>query len=192
MGRTRIRGDINKQVLGINWGGVKTKGWFGTTVYQKADLDFYIVIVSKKDFRKKLISFSQMHCYYYNNPEGEGIHISSDDNYGDLHGDDQKDNEFAILDLSKIDNNSILLPVLLKYSENIDWNDLSHLEFAMYSGEPNELRENLQDLKIKKIENSFIHCLGVISSEKNKWYFEDGVNGLADKLQELKETTNIF
>jgi len=192
MAGKRIRGDINNLVLGVNWGGIESKGWFGIVTYQKADIDFYIVVVSKKEFRKKEISLDQMDIYNFNRQEGEGIRMSFDDNSGDIDGDDLKDNEYAILDLSEIDNDSILIPVIVKYSDLYQWRDFSHLEFSRYSGEPNVNRDNIHDLKTINIDDKDICCLGVISSERGKWYFENNVKGLSNKLKKLKDYSNIF
>ena len=49
---------INKNeqlIIGINWGGVKTSGWFGSVEYTMADLDLNILIVDAQTKKIKEI-----------------------------------------------------------------------------------------------------------------------------------------
>jgi len=158
-------------IIGINWGGAKINGWFGSIEYMMADLDLNILIVDKVTMNiKEVVNNKNTSKAVFD----KGIIIEKDDNYGDLSGNDGKDNEWGIINLEHLSPNHLLIPIIYNYSKVI-WNELSHLEFRIYYGEPNcESRlvyfKNLKDLKF---ESKDILLPGRIYQKSNEWYFEN-------------------
>jgi stress response protein SCP2 len=168
-------------IIGINWGGAKTKGWFGSIEYMMADLDLNILIVDKVTMNIKEVVNNK------NTSKGvfdKGIIIEKDDNYGDLSGNDGKDNEWGIINLEHLSLNHFLIPIIYNYSK-VNWKELSHLEFRIYNGEPNgESRivyfQNLKDLEF---ESKDILIPGRIYQNSNEWCFE---------TYDIKEKANLL
>jgi hypothetical protein len=161
----------NKQlIIGINWGGAKTNGWFGSIEYMMADLDLNILIVDKETMNIKEVVNNKNTS---NGVFDKGIKIEKDDNYGDLSGNDQKDNEWAIINLEYLSLNYFLIPIIYNYSK-IKWEKLSHLEFRIYYGEPNIESKiiNFQNLIDKELEDEDILIPGHIFKKSNDWCFD--------------------
>jgi hypothetical protein len=168
-------------IIGINWGGSKINGWFGSIEYMMADLDLNILIVDKETMNIKEVVNNK------NTSKGifdKGIIIEKDDNYGDLSGNDGKDNEWGIINLEHLSPNHFLIPVIYNYSK-VNWKELSHLEFRIYYGEPNGENGKVyfQNLKDLEFENKYILIPGRIYQNSNEWCFE---------TYDLKEKTNLL
>ncbi|QXP65781.1 hypothetical protein [Polaribacter sp. AHE13PA] len=158
-------------IIGINWGGAKTNGWFGSIEYMMADLDLNILIVDKETLNIKEVVNNMNRS---NGVSDNGILIEKDDNYGDLNGNDGKDNEYAIINLEHLSLNCFFIPIIYNYSK-VKWKDLSHLEFRIYSGEPNNFDSkiiNFQNLTDMELENEEVLIPGYIFENSNNWFFE--------------------
>ena len=161
-------------ILGVNWGGVKVKGWFGIDEYEKADLDFTIAVLKNGDFDNQ--NFDNIELYNFNNNYREGITINEDDFDGDLSGNDHKDNECILLDFRNIDENDILIPFIYKYSK-VSWNKLSHLEFRIYTGNASKVVVNIyfKDLLLENNQGEIALKLGYIHNDNNTWKYENKI-----------------
>lgn len=183
-----ILNEKEQLIIGINWGGIKSKGWFGSVEYAMADLDLNVLILEKESKNiKEIVNKMNVARSTIKN----GVKIEEDDNYGDLNGNDGKDNEWAIINLENIPSENILIPFIYNYS-NINWENLSHLEFRIYSGEPNNDSKiiNFQNLLDKEFENEKILIPGNLFKESNNWYFDTFDQNEKINLLKTKEILN--
>jgi len=178
-------------IIGVNWGGEKTKGWFGATEYVIADLDLHIIALNNNDFNQNNeIPVNRIISCDFNNTPQNGINIEKDDTKGDLKGNDNKDNEWAILNQPELQTDNILIPVIYNYND-LKWEGLSHLEFRVYTGGPNEVKNliNFQDLKKGQFEDGEILIPGKIFNKNNNWYFDTCSNN--EKIELLLKIKNL-
>ena len=90
---------LNNICVGVNWGAIETKGWFGSVSKEAVDLDASCALY---DNSKNLLD-----VIYFGNLESMDASIkhSGDDVTGDLTGDDGLDNEIITVDFSKLSSN---------------------------------------------------------------------------------------
>lgn len=152
-------------IVGINWGVVPEKGWFGATGFRGVDLDMGCVeidkqgnLISKLSWEKKETAWGKM---------------SKDDMEGDIHGNDQLDNEWIEINLNNLPEENQLLLTISNYTEQ-NLKEISHFDYRIYSGKPNNVFERFyyHDVKESGIENnSKGFFLGVLKKLDGQWHF---------------------
>ena len=187
--------NLEQIIIGVNWGGEKTEGWFGAIQYVIADLDLHIITLNNTCFNQiNETPINRINSYNSKNTPQNGVNIEKDDTKGDLKGNDNKDNEWAILNQPELQPDNILIPIIYNYN-NIKWEDLSHLEFRIYTGGPNEVKNliNFQDLKKSQFEDDEILIPGKIFNKNNNWYFDTCSNTeKIELLLKIKSINKIF
>ena len=146
--------------------------------------------MSLTNFQKNEIPINRINSYNSKNTPQNGVNIEKDDTKGDLKGNDNKDNEWAILNQPELQTDNLLIPVIYKYND-LKWEDLSHLEFRIYTGGPNEVKNliNFQDLKKSQFEDGEILIPGKIFNKNNNWYFDTCSNN--EKIELLLKIKSI-
>lgn len=160
---------INKEniILGINWGAIPEKGWFGATQLNGVDLDMCCFEIDQNNnccssisWEEKLSSWGTM---------------SQDDMTGDMMGDDQQDNEWIVIDLKKVPKNHKLILTVINYTEQ-SISDLFHFDYRIYSGVPNNVNDlfyfkNMKEISITK--NAKGVFFGLIENTNDRWIYHN-------------------
>lgn len=152
-------------IVGINWGAIEEKGWFGAKEFINVDLDLNCVQVNSLRQPIEIINWE--------NKEGEFISLSKDDNVGDIKGNDFLDNEYAEINLPEIGKDTEVLLFASNYTEQ-ELGKLGHFDYRLYTGEPNKHNEiiyfkNLADNPI--YDQSKGVFLGVLRFNRGEWYY---------------------
>ena len=113
----------NQIIVGLNWGAISEDGWFNSKLLVGIDLDLCCFLIDKSQNLKEIISLK--------NPNSIYGKLSKDDMEGDMYGNDQKDNEWLMIDLNKINTNSELHISISNYSEK-SLKKMSHLDYRIY------------------------------------------------------------
>ena len=87
---------LQNNCVGINWGAIEKKGWFGGTSKEAVDLDASCGLYDDNKNLLEVIYFGNLRS-----KDGSIAH-SGDDLTGDMGGDDGLDNEIITLDFSRL------------------------------------------------------------------------------------------
>ena len=89
--------------VGVNWGAIEKKGFWGNTKFESVDLDASCISFDDNKNPLEVIYFGNLKS------ENGSIKHSGDDLVGDTGGDDGLDNEIISVDLTKIKTKSHFL-----------------------------------------------------------------------------------
>ena len=159
--------ESNQIIVGLNWGAILEDGWFNSKLHVGIDLDLCCFLIDNSQNLKDLISLE--------NPNSIFGELSKDDMEGDMDGNDQRDNEWLIIDLNKINTDFELHISISNYSEK-SLKKISHLDYRIYSGKPNQVIKRFYFKDLKKIElNNTTKgiYLGKIKNNDGVWSFNN-------------------
>jgi len=160
-----IKIEDSKIIIGINWGIIEEIGWFSAKGFESVDLDLNLIAInSSNEIVKK---------YNWKNKDSSIIENSNDDNTGDIFINDKKDNEYAIINIDKLETDQKFIVYLNNYTEQ-ELGNLIHLDYRIYSGLPNEPEKVYRFFNLKEIEkfdNSYGIVLGYFEYIENSWYY---------------------
>jgi len=132
--------------IGVNWGAIETKGFFGLTKnVQNIDLDLSCVLI---DNNNSICDHLYSPLYkvevlnQFGLPKGKlltsdgAMKHTGDDLEGDKGGDDGIDNEIITVDLSKINSNVSQIFFFLNNAGREDFSQIPYAKIRMYEGTP--------------------------------------------------------
>lgn len=132
--------------IGVNWGAIETKGFFGLTKNVKnIDLDLSCVLI---DNNNSICDHLYSPLYkveilnQFGLPKGKlltsdnAMKHTGDDLEGDKGGDDGIDNEIITVDLSKINPNVSQIFFFLNNAGREDFSQIPYAKIRMYEGTP--------------------------------------------------------
>jgi tellurium resistance protein TerZ len=132
--------------IGVNWGAIETKGFFGLTKnVQNIDLDLSCVLI---DNNNSICDHLYSPLYkvevlnQFGLPKGKlltsdgAMKHTGDDLEGDKGGDDGIDNEIITVDLSKINPNVSQIFFFLNNAGREDFSQIPYAKIRMYEGTP--------------------------------------------------------
>jgi len=132
--------------IGVNWGAIETKGFFGLTKnVQNIDLDLSCVLI---DNNNSICDHLYSPLYkveilnQFGLPKGKlltsdnAMKHTGDDLEGDKDGDDGIDNEIITVDLSKINPNVSQIFFFLNNAGREDFSQIPYAKIRMYEGTP--------------------------------------------------------
>lgn len=122
---------LNDICVGVNWGAIEKKGFFGGTKKEAVDLDASVAVF---DADKKLISL-----VYFGELSAPGIRHSGDDRTGDVDGDDGLDNEVIQVKLSDLRPGADQVVVVLNSYEGHDFKAIPFASIRLYEGTPSRV-----------------------------------------------------
>jgi len=157
----------NQIIVGLNWGAVFEKGWFESELRVGVDLDLCCFSIDSHHNTKEILNIENAKLVWGS--------ISKDDMEGDMDGNDQKDNEWLILNMDHINTKNELYISIVNYSEN-SLKKISHLDYRIYSGSPNNLNNRFyfKDLKQVNINDTTKGIyLGKIKHIDGNWSFHN-------------------
>lgn len=121
---------LNEICVGVNWGAIEKKGFFGTK-QEAVDLDASVAVF---DADKQLISL-----VYFGELSAPGIRHSGDDRTGDVDGDDGLDNEVIQIKLSDVQPSADQIVILLNSYEGHDFKMIPFASVRLYEGSPSRV-----------------------------------------------------
>jgi tellurium resistance protein TerZ len=139
--------------VGVNWGGIETKAFFGLSKsVQSVDLDLSCIMV---DDQNNLCDHLYSPLYHidvlqkFGLPKGKlqssdgALRHTGDDLKGDVGGDDGLDNEIITVDLSRISPNVSQIFFFLNNVGKEDFAQIPYSKIRMYEGTPSAVKEYL-------------------------------------------------
>lgn len=135
--------------IGVNWGAIETKGFFGLTKnVQNIDLDLSCILIDENNnicdhlysplYRVEVLQ-------QFGLPKGKLLTSDSamkhtgDDLEGDKGGDDGIDNEIITVDLSRINSNVSQIFFFLNNAGREDFSQIPYAKIRMYEGTPTKV-----------------------------------------------------
>ena len=171
--------------VGVNWGAIETKAFFGLSKNKKSvDLDLSCVLI---DDNNKLCDHIYSPLYNidilqkFGLPKGKlnssdnALRHTGDDLQGDTGGDDGLDNEIITVDLSKIDARVSKIFFFLNNVGEEDFSQIPYSKIRMYEGTPTHVKEVFASYNVSA-EPSYAGkralIMGKLYKRNNEWKFD--------------------
>lgn len=171
--------------VGINWGAIEKKGFFGNTKKEAVDLDASCALY---DDNKNLLEI----IYFGNLKSKDGsIAHSGDDLTGDMGGDDGLDNEIITLDFSRLNSSCSYVAFVLNSFQGHDFGTIPFASIRIYEGTPTRVNEVFATFDIANGSGFAGHVsmvMGVFYKKNSEWKFN--AIGEPTKDRKLEQTVN--
>ncbi|WP_313368192.1 TerD family protein [Sphingobacterium mizutaii] len=172
--------------VGVNWGAIQKKGWFGNVSTEAVDLDASCVLL---DGSKNIYDV----VYFGNLVSKDGsIKHSGDDLIGDTNGDDGLDNEIISLDFLKLNSAVEYVAFVLNSFRGQDFGTIPFASIRIYEGTPTKVNDVFASYNIAKGDGFSGHVsmvMGVFYKRNGEWKFNAiGEPTLDRKLEETIRT----
>ncbi|SDI12519.1 TerD family protein [Chryseobacterium taeanense] len=177
---------LTQACVGINWGAIEKKGFFGGITREAVDLDASCILYDANKNATEVIYFGNLKS------KNGAIRHSGDDLTGDIDGDDGLDNEVITVDFSNLDSNVEHVALVLNSYKGQDFGTIPFASIRIYEGTPTNVREVFAKYDIANDASFRGHVsmvMGVFYKRNGEWKF----NAIGDptkdrKLQETIET----
>lgn len=154
--------------VGVNWGAIEKKGWFGKKTMEAVDLD---ASCATFDANKKPLEI----IYFGNLQSRNGsIKHSGDDLTGDMGGDDGLDNEVITVDLAKLPAEVEKVAFVLNSFRGHDFKTIPFASIRIYEGTPSHVNEVFATYDIANdatFAGSVSMVMGVFYKRNGEWKF---------------------
>lgn len=170
-------GQLTKMCVGVNWGAIDKKGFFGGKKKVAVDLDASCVVF---DTNK-----NSLETIYFGNLRGQGINHSGDDLTGDMDGDDGLDNEVIMVDLSQVNKNADQIVFVLNSFRGQDFKDIPFASIRLYEGTTERVDNVFAKYDIAndpKFAGSVSMVMGKLYKKDGQWKF----TAIGDTTQDRK------
>lgn len=171
--------------VGINWGAIEKKSWFGGTTKEAVDLDASCALY---DDNKNLLEI----IYFGNLKSKDGtIKHSGDDLTGDMGGDDGLDNEIITVDFSRLNPSCSYVAFVLNSFQGHDFGTIPFASIRIYEGTPTRVNEIFATFDIANGSGFAGHVsmvMGVFYKKNAEWKFN--AIGEPTKDRKLEQTVN--
>ena len=154
--------------VGVNWGAITKKGWFGFTTIEAVDLD-----ASCAEFDASGNIVDKVWFRHLASNDG-AIKHSGDDLTGDTDGDDGLDNEVITVDLTKIPSNVEKIAFVLNSFRGQDFKTIPFASIRIYEGTPTQVKEVFATYDIANdstFAGSVSMVMGVFYKRNGEWKF---------------------
>jgi len=168
---------IQRICVGVNWGAIVKKGWFGGTKQEDVDLDASCALFDEQNQLVDLVFFQHLRSAC------GAVQHSGDDREGDAGGeDDGLDNEVITVNLPGLPANvSTIVFVLNSFLEQ-DFKDIPYAHIRLYEGTPERVDSEFAKLDVAN-DPAFN---GKVCMVMGKFYKKDGTW----KFQAIGEPTS--
>ncbi len=176
-------GQITSLCVGVNWGAIETRGFFGGKKKKAVDLDASCVTY---DVDKK-----PLEVVYFGQLQGRGIQHSGDDLTGDMDGDDGLDNEVIVVQLNQVMPASDQIVFVLNSFQGDDFKAIPFASIRLYEGTPSRVDNILATYDIAndpQFAGSVSMVLGKMYKNKGSWKFS--AIGETTPDRKLEQTVN--
>ena len=180
----KTNGNILQNIcVGVNWGAIEKKGWFGGTSKEAVDLDASCALYDNAKNLVDLVYFGKLRS------KDGSIKHSGDDLTGDMDGDDGLDNEIITLDFSRLSPSVEYVAFVLNSFRGHDFGTIPFASIRIYEGTPTRVNEVFATYNIAKEGGFSGHVsmvMGVFYKKNNEWKFN--AVGEPTKDRKLEET----
>lgn len=169
--------------VGINWGAIEKKSFFGGTSKEPVDLDASCAVYDENKNNIDTVSFRKLKS------NDNAIKHSGDDLTGDMNGDDGLDNEVITLDLSRINANASHVAFFINSFRGQDFKGIPFASIRIYEGTPTRVNEVFAKYDIandKTFAGNVSMVLGVFYKRNGEWKFS--AVGAPTRDRRLEET----
>lgn len=157
---------ITQMCVGVNWGAIEQKGFFGGTKKVAVDLD---ASCATFDVQKNVLE-----AIYFGQLEGTGILHSGDDLTGDMDGDDGLDNEVIVVNLNQVSQDADQIVFVLNSFQGQDFKTIPFASIRLYEGTPERVDTVHAKFDIAndpKFAGSVSMVMGKLYRKDGKWKF---------------------
>ncbi len=172
---------IMQMCVGVNWGAIDKKGFFGGTKKEAVDLDASCVTFNSSKQLMDIVYFGELSC--------QGITHSGDDLTGDIDGDDGLDNEVIVVNLNQVSSQVSQIVFVLNSFQGHDFKTIPFASIRLYEGTPSRIDEVHATFDIAndpKFSGSVSMVMGKLYKKDEQWKFTAIGDTTNDK--KLKET----
>jgi tellurium resistance protein TerZ len=169
--------------VGVNWGAIEKKGFFGNKKMEAVDLDASCATFDSSNKISEIIYFGNLKS------KNGSIRHSGDDRTGDMGGDDGLDNEVITVDLSKLPAEISKIAFVLNSFRGQDFKTIPFASIRIYEGTPTHVNEIFATYDIANdatFAGSVSMVMGVFYKRNGEWKFN--AVGEATQDRDLKET----
>ena len=159
---------LDRVCVGLNWGAIQKKGFFGGIKTEAVDLDASCAMFNSSNQVTDIVYFGNLRS------KDGGIVHSGDDVTGDTGGDDGLDNEIITLDLSRINSATHQIVFILNSFRGHDFGDIPHAELRIYEGTPERVEEVFATYNIAhdpKFKGYVSMMMGKLYRHQGSWKF---------------------
>lgn len=170
--------------VGINWGAIEKKGFFGLGATKEAvDLDASCILY---DEGKKLID-----VVYFGHLQSKdrAVKHSGDDLTGDMAGNDGRDNEVITVDFATLSPSVTYVAFVLNSFRGQDFGTIPFASIRIYEGTPTRVNEVFATYDIAHSKDFAGHVsmvMGVFYKKNGEWKFN--AIGEPTRDRKLEET----
>lgn len=169
--------------VGVNWGAIETKGFWGNKKMEAVDLDASCATFDDNNNAIEVIYFGNLKS------KNNSIKHSGDDLVGDTGGDDGLDNEIITVDLQKIDSSVAKIAFVLNSFKGQDFKIIPFASIRIYEGTPTRVNEVFATYDIANgpsFAGKVSMVLGILYKKNGEWKFN--AIGEATDDRDLKGT----
>jgi len=120
--------ELTRIEIGVNWGAIEKKGFFGGKKYEAVDLDASVGMFDAQGNVVDTVWFRQLKS------KCGSIQHSGDDREGDVGGDDGQDNEIITIDLPQVPSNVTQLALVLNSFSQQNFGDIPFANIRIHEG----------------------------------------------------------
>jgi tellurium resistance protein TerZ len=171
--------------VGINWGAIEKKSFFGSSTKEAVDLDASCVLFNGSKQLEEVVYFGNLKS------KNGAVKHSGDDLTGDMGGDDGLDNEVITLDLSQLSASTEYVAFVLNSFRGHDFGKIPFASIRIYEGTSKQVNEVFAKYDIAHGANFAGHVsmvMGVFYKRNGEWKFN--AIGEPTKDKKLQETVD--
>jgi tellurium resistance protein TerZ len=159
---------LNEVCVGVNWGAIEKKGFFGGNKKVAVDLDASIGVYDANKNLGAVVYFGELSVL------GGAISHSGDDRTGDMDGDDGLDNEIITVKMGNLPSSVDKVAVVLNSFGGHDFKTIPFASIRLYEGTPTRVDNIIATYNIandSKFNGSVSMVLGVMYRHSDGWKF---------------------
>ncbi|MFT5720250.1 MAG: tellurium resistance protein TerZ [Motiliproteus sp.] len=179
--------DLRKMCIGVNWGAIEKKGFFGGVKKVAVDLDASVGVFDGDGKLLDVIYFGQLKS------KCGGVNHSGDDRTGDMDGDDGLDNEIITIDLERLSPKAQQLAFVLNSFQGQDFKAIPFAAIRIYEGTPTNVETVYATFDISNdasFSGSVSMIMGKLYKKNDEWKFNS--IGQATQDKKLEGTLDTF
>jgi len=177
---------LTQACVGINWGAIEKKGFFGGVTKEAVDLDGSCILYDSNKNSTEVIYFGNLKS------KNGSVRHSGDDLTGDVNGNNGLDNEVITVDFSSLDSNVEYVAMVLNSYRGQDFGSIPFASIRIFEGSPTQVKDVFAKYDIANDASFKGHVsmvMGVFYKRNNEWKFNAIGDPTSDKkLQETIET----
>lgn len=192
--RKKSGDSLNEFCVGVNWGAIETKAFFGLSKSSKSvDLDLSCVMIDGNGkladhiysplYKPEILGRFNLTAGKLMSKDGAMKH-SGDDLQGDTGGDDGLDNEIITVNLSKISSDVKQIFFFLNNVGQEDFSQIPYAKIRMYEGTPTKVKEVHSEYNVvadAQFKGKKALIMGKLYLKDGEWKF----NAIGDAFEDV-------